>query len=107
MNLPQVAGDNHNAILEFFKKFAEFRGRPFYVSGESYAGIYIPTLMVRLKKDPRINLQVRLLRSTRLNLKVRLLRPTRLNLKVRLLRSTRLNLKVRLLRPARLNLKVR
>lgn len=30
--------DTANALIEFFKRFPEYNGRDFYVSGESYAG---------------------------------------------------------------------
>ena len=39
-----VAKNNLNAILSFFLKFPEYKNRDFYISGESYAGIYIPML---------------------------------------------------------------
>ena len=39
-----VAKNNLNAILNFFLKFPEYKNRDFYISGESYAGIYIPML---------------------------------------------------------------
>ena len=40
--------DNLNALLDFFKRFPSFKGRDFYISGESYAGIYVPTLAYRI-----------------------------------------------------------
>lgn len=39
-----AAQDNLNALLDFFNKFSGFKGKDFYVSGESYGGIYVPTL---------------------------------------------------------------
>ena len=51
-----VADDNHAAITHFFKKFPQFKNNRFYVTGESYGGIYVPTLSVRiLTKSPDIN----------------------------------------------------
>nr|XP_054920719.1 lysosomal protective protein-like isoform X2 [Dermacentor andersoni] len=40
--------DNYQAILDFFSKFPEFRKNEFYVTGESYAGIFVPLLTQRL-----------------------------------------------------------
>lgn len=39
-----VAKLNLNAVLEFLETYPEFKDREIYVSGESYAGIYVPTL---------------------------------------------------------------
>ena len=51
-----VADDNHAAITHFFKKFPQFKKNRFYVTGESYGGIYVPTLSVRiLTRSPDIN----------------------------------------------------
>ena len=51
-----TADDNHAAIIHFFKKFPQFKKNRFYVTGESYGGIYVPTLSVRiLTKSPDIN----------------------------------------------------
>ncbi|CAD8113648.1 unnamed protein product [Paramecium primaurelia] len=38
------AKDNLQAVIEFFKKFPELSTHQFYISGESYAGTYIPLL---------------------------------------------------------------
>lgn len=34
-----TATDNYHALLSFFEKFPEYKGREFFVSGESYGGI--------------------------------------------------------------------
>ena len=39
-----VAKLNLKAVLQFYKVFDEFVGRATYLSGESYGGIYVPTL---------------------------------------------------------------
>ncbi|KRX06143.1 hypothetical protein PPERSA_00023 [Pseudocohnilembus persalinus] len=40
----QTAQANLQSLLKFFEGFSEFKKLPFYIAGESYAGIYIPTL---------------------------------------------------------------
>ena len=59
-----TANDNFNALMDFFKKFPSYKGRDFYISGESYAGIYIPTLAYKIvmynkgvKESQKINLK--------------------------------------------------
>jgi carboxypeptidase C (cathepsin A) len=39
-----TATDNYNALLQFFAGFPEYAGNKFWITGESYAGVYIPTL---------------------------------------------------------------
>lgn len=39
-----VAKLNSKAVREFFNVWTEYAGRETYLSGESYAGIYVPTL---------------------------------------------------------------
>ncbi|XP_060591546.1 lysosomal protective protein-like isoform X2 [Ruditapes philippinarum] len=43
----QVASDNFLALQDFFSKFPEYANHDFYVTGESYGGIYVPTLSSR------------------------------------------------------------
>ena len=59
-----TAKENFNAILSFLLKFPEYKGREFYISGESYAGVYIPMLAYEIinynklvPEDNRINLK--------------------------------------------------
>ena len=59
-----TAKENFNALLSFFLKFPEYKGREFYISGESYAGVYIPMLAYEIinynklvPEDNRINLK--------------------------------------------------
>ncbi|XP_062006124.1 serine carboxypeptidase-like 20 [Rosa rugosa] len=40
----QTAADTHAFLLSWFKQYPEFLSNPFYISGESYAGVYVPTL---------------------------------------------------------------
>jgi len=39
-----TAHDSHNFLLNFFTAFPSFQDNDFYIAGESYAGIYVPTL---------------------------------------------------------------
>ena len=48
INVDIADKDNLNALLSFFKKFPEYQKKDFYISGESYAGIYIPTLAIEI-----------------------------------------------------------
>ncbi|KAI1286072.1 Lysosomal protective protein [Halotydeus destructor] len=54
----QTAADNHAALKHFFVKFPQFKSNDFYITGESYGGIYVPTLTVQvLRHSPDINLK--------------------------------------------------
>ncbi|CAO2034547.1 unnamed protein product [Urochloa humidicola] len=57
----KTAADAHRFLLKWFELYPEFQSNPFYMSGESYAGVYIPTLADEVFKgiekgvEPRIN----------------------------------------------------
>jgi len=43
-----AAIDNLNALVLWFGKFPNYAGREFFLSGESYGGIYVPTLATQI-----------------------------------------------------------
>ncbi|KAH9376335.1 hypothetical protein HPB48_018504 [Haemaphysalis longicornis] len=63
-NDDKTADDNYLAIQAFFRKFPTLRKKEFYITGESYGGVYVPMLTQRLLKAPKgINLRPELLLS--------------------------------------------
>ncbi|KAJ0988980.1 hypothetical protein J5N97_007336 [Dioscorea zingiberensis] len=46
----KTAADTHLFLLEWFKQYPEFLGNPFFIAGESYAGVYVPTLAAEVAK---------------------------------------------------------
>uniref|UniRef100_A0A8C1HH02 Carboxypeptidase n=1 Tax=Cyprinus carpio carpio TaxID=630221 RepID=A0A8C1HH02_CYPCA len=56
-NDTEVATNNYLALKEFFRLFPEFSKNEFFLTGESYGGIYIPTLAEIVMEDSSINLQ--------------------------------------------------
>lgn len=52
-----TARANRAAVQNFYKKFPELLPNPFYITGESYAGVYVPTLAREiLDHAPEINM---------------------------------------------------
>uniref|UniRef100_A0A2K6R704 Carboxypeptidase n=1 Tax=Rhinopithecus roxellana TaxID=61622 RepID=A0A2K6R704_RHIRO len=56
-NDTEVAQSNFEALQDFFHLFPEYKNNKLFLTGESYAGIYIPTLAVLVMQDPSMNLQ--------------------------------------------------
>ncbi|KAK3415866.1 hypothetical protein EUGRSUZ_H01399 [Eucalyptus grandis] len=50
----QTASDTHAFLLKWFELYPEFLSNPFYISGESYAGVYVPTLASEVVKGIQI-----------------------------------------------------
>ena len=46
------------ALKDFFAGFPEFAANDFYVTGESYAGVYVPMLSELVMNDPEFNFKV-------------------------------------------------
>ena len=51
-NDTNVAEDNHKILQEFFKGYPEYLKNQFFIFGESYGGVYVPTLVMQIEKDP-------------------------------------------------------
>lgn len=50
-----TAADNLLAVQTFFQRFPQFTTNDFYIFGESYAGIYVPTLSVKIIEETSFN----------------------------------------------------
>lgn len=47
-NDDRTAEENYQAVEAFFDKFPELKKNKFFITGESYAGVYVPTLAERI-----------------------------------------------------------
>uniref|UniRef100_A0A3Q2P0S6 Carboxypeptidase n=1 Tax=Fundulus heteroclitus TaxID=8078 RepID=A0A3Q2P0S6_FUNHE len=56
-NDTEVSMNNYLALKEFFRLFPEYSSNELFLTGESYGGIYIPTLAERVMEDSSLNLQ--------------------------------------------------
>ncbi|XP_067651219.1 lysosomal protective protein-like [Haliotis asinina] len=54
-NDDEVARNNYLALKDFFVKYPEYKTNDFYITGESYGGIYVPTLSALVVDDQDIN----------------------------------------------------
>ncbi|CAL9246711.1 unnamed protein product [Arabidopsis halleri] len=56
-----TAADNYIFLVKWLERFPEYKGREFYIAGESYAGHYVPqlaqTILVHNKNQTFINLR--------------------------------------------------
>ena len=46
------------AVKYFLKNYPEYAKNDFYITGESYGGVYVPTLAVKVMQDSQINFKV-------------------------------------------------
>ncbi|CAH9093983.1 unnamed protein product [Cuscuta europaea] len=46
----KTAYDSHAFLLKWFEQYQEFLSNPFFIAGESYAGVYVPTLSYEVAK---------------------------------------------------------
>lgn len=56
-NDTEVALNNYLALKTFLKLFPKFESNAVFLTGESYGGIYVPTLAQLVMEDPTIKLQ--------------------------------------------------
>lgn len=52
INDTQVADDNVEALLQFYARFPSMQSAPLFISGESYAGVYVPMFAAAILASP-------------------------------------------------------
>ncbi|KAK8943699.1 Serine carboxypeptidase 1 [Platanthera guangdongensis] len=53
----KTASDSHKFLLKWFEQYPEFLANPFYISGESYAGVYVPTLAAEVADGIKVGIK--------------------------------------------------
>ncbi|XP_056210992.1 lysosomal protective protein [Falco biarmicus] len=56
-NDTEVARNNYLALKDFLRLFPEYSKNDLFLTGESYGGVYIPTLAEWVMQDPSLNLK--------------------------------------------------
>lgn len=54
----QITKQLLEALKQFFTIFVEFSNRDFYIAGQSYAGKFIPPLVVAIQESENVNFKV-------------------------------------------------
>ena len=65
----EVANDLYEALLQFFQLFPSLKTNEFYVTGESYAGKYVPAISYKIHTQNKLKLKTGRPRDV-INLKV-------------------------------------
>jgi carboxypeptidase C (cathepsin A) len=50
-NDESTAQDSYEFLVNFFNAYPEYKSHKFYITGESYAGVYIPMLVDQISQD--------------------------------------------------------
>ncbi len=58
-NDDQTLKFNYEALKHFFKKFKKFSKNDFYLTGEGYAGFYLPLLAVKILNDKKSHINLK------------------------------------------------
>lgn len=58
-----MADNNYLALQSFFAKFPNFTQNEFYIFGESYGGIYAPTLSLRVATGGQLKVNFKVIIS--------------------------------------------
>lgn len=57
-NETEIAEDFYLFMTKFVETYPEFKGRPLYITGESYAGHYIPSISAYIHKQQNVDLNL-------------------------------------------------